>query len=125
MKFMFTLISQNGQRFVEHFLKQNQNMITVEMKDSFTRFANDVIANTAFGIECDSLRERNNEFYLMGKEATDFSGTWKNIKVVVFLVIPKSLRVSGLLLSLIYIMTFFSFLKYLFSLAKLAIFLQT
>ncbi|RZC42249.1 p450 domain containing protein, partial [Asbolus verrucosus] len=74
MKYMFSLISQSGEQFAEHFLKQNKEIITVEMKDTFTRFTNDVIANTAFGIKCDSLGERNNEFYLMGKEATDFTG---------------------------------------------------
>ncbi|RZC37545.1 p450 domain containing protein, partial [Asbolus verrucosus] len=33
MKFMFSLISQSGEQFVKHFLKQNQDIITVEMKD--------------------------------------------------------------------------------------------
>ncbi|RZC35461.1 p450 domain containing protein, partial [Asbolus verrucosus] len=89
MKYMFSLISQSGERFVNHFLKKNEDIITVEMKDTFTRFTNDVIANTAFGIECDSLGDRNNEFYLMGKEATDFSGLWKNLKFFGYFLMPK------------------------------------
>ncbi|KAJ3645275.1 hypothetical protein Zmor_022941 [Zophobas morio] len=89
MKYMFSLISQSGEQFVNYFLKKNEDVITVEMKDTFTRFANDVIANTAFGVECDSLVDRDNEFYLMGKEATDFGNFWKILKFVLYAVTPK------------------------------------
>lgn len=94
MKFMFSLISQTGERFVKYFLDKQEHVITVEMKDVYTRFTNDVIANAAFGIECDSLGERNNDFYLMGKEATDFTSFLKSIKFIVFMTCPKLLKVS-------------------------------
>ncbi|KAK9885344.1 hypothetical protein WA026_010841 [Henosepilachna vigintioctopunctata] len=55
------------------FQKKSENIIEVEFKDAFTRYTNDVIASTAFGIQVDSLEDRNNEFYLMGREASDFS----------------------------------------------------
>ena len=97
MKYMFTLMSQNGEQFVKYFLKKNENVVTVEMKDTFTRFTNDVIASTAFGVECDSLGDRTNEFYLMGKDATDFSGFWKNISFLVYMLAPKLGKVSSLL----------------------------
>ncbi|XP_063915542.1 cytochrome P450 9e2-like isoform X1 [Zophobas morio] len=89
MKYMFTLISQSGEQFVKYFLKKDEDLITVEMKDTFTRFTNDVIANTAFGVECDSLGERKNEFYMMGKDATDFSGFWKSMKFFGYFLIPS------------------------------------
>ncbi|KAJ3645270.1 hypothetical protein Zmor_022938 [Zophobas morio] len=90
MKFIFSLISQSGEQFVKYFLEKNEDVITVEMKDIFTRFANDVIANTAFGVQCDSLIDRENEFFLMGKEATDFRSFWKNIKFFVsYFIAPK------------------------------------
>ncbi|XP_063917833.1 cytochrome P450 9e2-like [Zophobas morio] len=89
MKYMFSLISQSGEQFVNYFLKKNEDVITVEMKDIFTRFANDVIANTAFGVECDSLVDQKNEFFLMGKEATDFSSVWKNFKFFLYFLAPK------------------------------------
>ena len=44
------------------------------MKDLFTRYTNDVIATTALGIGCDSLKDPANEFYSMGKLLTTFSG---------------------------------------------------
>ena len=89
MKYMFSLISQSGEQFVNYFLKKNEDVITVEMKDIFTRFANDVIANTALGVQCDSLVEPKNEFFVMGKKATDFSGFWKNLKFMLFFIAPK------------------------------------
>jgi len=46
----------------------------VEMRDLFTRYANDVIATAAFGIVCDSLNNPKNEFYEMGKDVTNFGG---------------------------------------------------
>ncbi|KAJ3645286.1 hypothetical protein Zmor_022952 [Zophobas morio] len=92
MKFMFSLISKSGEQLVNFFLKKDQELITVEMKDTLTRFTNDVIANTAFGVECDSLGERENEFYMMGKEATDFSGLCKNLKFIGYILVPKLLK---------------------------------
>ena len=44
------------------------------MKDLFTRYTNDVIATSAFGIECDSLSNPKNEFYKMGRDVTNFRG---------------------------------------------------
>ena len=93
---MFTLISQSGEQFVKYFLKNNENLITVEMKDVFTRFTNDAIANTAFGVKCDSLRDRENEFYLMGKEATNFNGFWKNLRFFGYMFVPKLFKVNAL-----------------------------
>ena len=95
MKYMFTLISQSGEQFVKYFLKKNEDLIIVEMKDTFTRFTNDVIANTAFGVECDSLTDKDNEFYLMGKEATNFSGFWISIRFLVVMLMPKVFQVGS------------------------------
>ena len=50
------------------------NILAVEMKDLFTRYTNDVIATSAFGIECDSLSNPKNEFYEMGRDVTNFRG---------------------------------------------------
>ncbi|KAF2878651.1 hypothetical protein ILUMI_27519 [Ignelater luminosus] len=71
MKFMFQLISECAEKFTEYFGKQSKNTISVEMKEIFTKFTNDAIATTAFGVTVDSLNEKDNEFYLMGKELTN------------------------------------------------------
>ncbi|XP_069676324.1 cytochrome P450 9e2-like isoform X2 [Periplaneta americana] len=89
MKMMFVLVTECGKQLVD-FLencclgytpdkvcqieKEGDNLV-VEMKDLFTRFTNDVIATTAFGVTVDSLKKPSNDFYLLGKEAANFSGT--------------------------------------------------
>lgn len=67
-------------------------MVEIELKDSFTRFTNDVIATAAFGIKSDSLKDRDNEFYLMGKEATTFT-TSRFIKMMISMINPKIMKV--------------------------------
>jgi hypothetical protein len=49
------------------------NYIDVDCKDMTTRYANDVIASCAFGLKVDSMAEEENEFYLMGKKASNFN----------------------------------------------------
>lgn len=95
MKAMFTLISDCARDFVEHFKQNQKDIITIEMKDTFTRFTNDVIATTAFGIKVDSLKNRNNQFYVMGKEMTNFSSFWKNMKFFGYFACPRLFEVKS------------------------------
>ncbi|KAJ8928372.1 hypothetical protein NQ314_019103 [Rhamnusium bicolor] len=88
MRTMFVLMLECADNFVQNFLKKDEEVVTVEMKDIFTRFTNDVIASTAFGVKVDSLAEKNNEFYLMGREATDFTSVSKNMKIFAFFLSP-------------------------------------
>ena len=99
MKYMFSLMSQNGEHFVKHFLQKNEDVIEVEMRDIASRFANDVIANTVFGFECDSLKETNNEFYTMGKLATDFTNLRTVLVFMGNVLLPKILKVRSILSS--------------------------
>ncbi|KAF5291531.1 hypothetical protein FQR65_LT01844 [Abscondita terminalis] len=75
MKVMFSLVSDCGETLANYFLKQSEGVQEVEMKDVFTRFTNDAIASAAFGFKCNSLEDKNNEFYVMAKRATDISGS--------------------------------------------------
>ncbi|PNF23399.1 Cytochrome P450 9e2 [Cryptotermes secundus] len=89
MKNMFVLITECGKQltdFLEKCIKDKNltiegckieregNILAVEMKDLFTRYTNDVIATSAFGISCDSLNNPGNEFYATGRYVTNFSG---------------------------------------------------
>jgi cytochrome P450 family 9 len=70
------------------------NILAVEMKDLFTRYTNDVIATSAFGIQCDSLKSPKNEFYLMGKDVTNFQG----VRALIFfgyMMSPKLMKVRN------------------------------
>ncbi|XP_049818313.1 cytochrome P450 9e2-like isoform X6 [Aethina tumida] len=93
MRTMFTLIEGAAKNFTEYFTSQNENTIRVELKDIFTRYANDVIASCAFGIEIDSLKNKNNDFYAIGKELSDFTSIWKNIKFCIGLLIPSLCKI--------------------------------
>lgn len=95
MKIMFNLMSESGQNFIEFFsTKANDKLLTVDIKDSFTRYTTDVIANAIFGIKCDLLRERNNEFYLMGLESTKIFNVKNLIKFFILSQLPKVAKVK-------------------------------
>lgn len=64
-----------------------------EIKETMTRYTNDVIASTAFGYRINSFVDKNNKFYLMGKRATNFSG-WQFLKFQASAVIPSLMKVS-------------------------------
>lgn len=69
MRAMHVLMSKCAENFAEKLIEQYVNK-DMEMKDIFTRYANDVIATCAFGIEVDSLKDPNNEFYVHGRNST-------------------------------------------------------
>lgn len=89
MRSMFVLMEKAAQQYVDFYLNKKQDVIELELKDSFTRFANDVIATCAFGVGVDSLKDPENEFYIKGKEVTDNRGMWKSIKFLMNFIAPK------------------------------------
>lgn len=91
MKTMFTLIAECANEFTEHYLEKSDDNI-LEMKDTFTRYANDIIASVAFGIKCDSLKERGNDFFTMGMKATQ-SNLARNLRVFLYLIAPGLAKV--------------------------------
>lgn len=94
MKSMFEIMSQSGKMFANFFLEKNQDIVEVECKDIFLRFCSDNIATFAFGIKTDSLKEPNNEFFLMGKETTDLSPIWRHLRFKFMLLAPEAAAVS-------------------------------
>lgn len=88
MRAMFKLMEQTAQQYVNFYLEQKRNTIELEVKDSLTRFANDVIGNCAFGVNVDSLKQPENEFYLKGQDATDFAGFLKSLKFLINFISP-------------------------------------
>ncbi|KAL1509505.1 hypothetical protein ABEB36_004224 [Hypothenemus hampei] len=89
MKHMFEVINEAAQNFSAHFMKKEDNLIELEMKATFTRFTNDVIATSAFGLKVDSLEEPNNTFYKMGKTITNFSSFSLVIKFLFLFTLPR------------------------------------
>lgn len=86
MRALFNLMDQCSNRFVDYY-KQSNGQVCVELKDAFARFANDVIGTSAFGVTCDSLKDRDNDFYVMGKDLTNFSG-FRTLKFFSYTISP-------------------------------------
>ncbi|XP_043283211.1 cytochrome P450 9e2-like [Venturia canescens] len=97
MKFMFQLVCQCSLDFIQYIKKHPEmTMEDLDLKDVYTRYTNDVIATAAFGVSVNSLENRDNEFYLNGKDASSFDGLGKFIRVIGGRLFPKLLRFLGL-----------------------------
>ncbi|XP_043284697.1 cytochrome P450 9e2-like [Venturia canescens] len=95
MKNMFELMSTCGNNFVEHLVNVSLDKSNiVNSKDIFTRFSNDVIATCAFGINIDSMKYPSNEFYMLGKDATNFSAL-RGLKLVLVRMFPLLKKLLG------------------------------
>ena len=96
MKMMFTLIDECADNFSSYFQDKakSTDRIEVDMKDIFTRFANDVIATAAFGIKCDSINNKDNEFFKMCGKLLKSSALRSPIKLIILGYFPKLARVS-------------------------------
>lgn len=66
LKIMFDTISSVTDRLIETIRKETAASGQLEVKDITSRYTTDVIGTTAFGIDTNSLADKNNEFYLMG-----------------------------------------------------------
>lgn len=93
MKFLFQIMDNCGKKFVQHYLDKREDLVSLDMQDAFTRITNDVIACSVFGLEVDSLKEPNNEFYLRGRHATDLTKFPTNLKFICSIGFPRLYRV--------------------------------
>ena len=50
----------------------SDDFLDVDCKDLTTRYANDVIASCAYGLKVNSHTDKDNQFFEMGKTATNF-----------------------------------------------------
>ncbi|XP_063995643.1 uncharacterized protein LOC135172998 [Diachasmimorpha longicaudata] len=83
MKAMFKLMSSCGENFANYLAENAAKESTINSKDAFTKYTSDVIATCAFGVAVDSMRNPNNDFYILGKKATNFEGVDKFFKFFV------------------------------------------
>ncbi|KAK5641054.1 hypothetical protein RI129_009601 [Pyrocoelia pectoralis] len=73
IKAMFILMKECSKEFLNYYQTKGDK-IEIDLKDAFSRFANDVIATTAFGVSCNSLANPKNEFYILAKEFSFIGG---------------------------------------------------
>lgn len=83
MKYMFPTIANVGDRLTNYLRDAFKNGDDeLEMKSILSRFTMDVIGTCAFGIECNTLKDIDNEFYRIARMAMEKS---RHNRVVVFL----------------------------------------
>ncbi|XP_049539826.1 probable cytochrome P450 9f2 [Anopheles darlingi] len=97
MRQMFDLIVGCSVQMVRFYRSQANGaagglLPVLELKDVFGRFANDVIATCAFGLEVDSFRVPDNAFFANGKQLINFNRASIMLKVIGYSVFPRLLE---------------------------------
>ncbi|XP_020707030.2 cytochrome P450 9e2-like [Athalia rosae] len=87
MKMMFNIVTQCAINFSNYLASQDPQPEALEMKDTFGRCTLDMIASTAFGLSTDSMKDRDNQFFKLGKKVADISG-FRIIKFFILRSIP-------------------------------------
>lgn len=95
MRQMFELVSEIGAQMAEYFKQVDDESRHLEFKELFSRFTNDVIATSAFGIQVDSLKNKDNEFFTSAKTLMDFTGIWTSIRFIFLFMFPKVAKFFG------------------------------
>lgn len=95
MRMMFDLIRNSTNDF-RKILRQENDATDgegkmYEMKDLFSRYACNIIATSAFGLEVDAITNRDDAFYLAGKTVTNFDG-WQGLKFLLFDSVPRVMK---------------------------------
>ncbi|ETN63769.1 cytochrome P450 [Anopheles darlingi] len=92
MRNMFVLLSQCVGNAMERLEKITQKKpATMELRDLYSRLGNDVMTSISFGVEVDSLTDRNNIFYLKGKRLAQIDGL-PGLKFVMSTIVPWFFR---------------------------------
>lgn len=69
LKMMFATVTDVADKLIAVIGKQIESNGQLEVKDTLARFTTDVIGTTAFGLECNSLENKDSKFYEMGTSA--------------------------------------------------------
>lgn len=69
---LHTLIVNSSKKFIEILKETDKTAKMFDSRDLFSRYANDVIANAAFGIDMNSIQNIDNEFFKSGCSLSTF-----------------------------------------------------
>lgn len=97
LKMMFGTINEVADKLLTVIDRQMMETGQLEVKDTLARFTTDVIGTTAFGIDCNSLEDKDSKFYEMGTRIfKPTSGFWKRIMRVTFKNFSRWLKIKSL-----------------------------
>nr|XP_029731422.1 cytochrome P450 9e2-like [Aedes albopictus] len=90
MRAMFDLIVTYSDRMVGILKDQAGEVgyVDYEIKECCSRIASDIIATCAYGLEVESLENRENDFFTMGKKMMNFGSSFV-IRMVLYGLFPK------------------------------------
>lgn len=93
MRSMLQLIVRYTESFVPLLAETNDTRSnrTYNTKELVSKYSNDIIATTVFGIELNSLKDPNNEFIKVGTEISNF-GLWTSLKLLGCLSFPTIMK---------------------------------
>lgn len=94
MKILFKLIKECSANLIKHLEARTTEPTIFDLRDLLSRYTNDVILTSAFGISVDSLKDPQNEFFLMGKQATDFTGA-RSLRLFLLRTFPLMSKLFG------------------------------
>ena len=107
MKMMFPTMVQVVNQFHEHLDKQAKGeQVEVELKELLAQFTTDVIGNTAFGVECNTMQNPDSEFRLQGKRVFE-STPMRFVKMVFMLNFQNLARSLGMVFTVPGVSEFF------------------
>ncbi|XP_014488279.1 PREDICTED: cytochrome P450 9e2-like [Dinoponera quadriceps] len=96
MKVMFELVSKCSHEFTEYLAEHPELCSSIDTKDAFRRYSTDVIATSAFGITVNSMKDRDNEFFLRGIEITKSLLSLSMLKFLILRTSPRLSKALGL-----------------------------
>lgn len=101
MRQMFELVTDCGEDLVNHFQTKVEygEKISIEMKEFFTRYTNDVIGSCAFGLKVNSFEQPENEFYIRAKTLMKFNGFKAVMRLLLVTKLPAIARALNISLS--------------------------
>ena len=94
MRLMHSLVATVGQQSVSS-LKENiktSGNNDFDFRELASKFTVDVIATTAYGIEVDSFKHPENEFFKITEQITNFGSPKLVMKLVGYLTVPSIMR---------------------------------
>lgn len=94
LKTMFDTILNISNTFMSTIERESVNHSIIEIKEIMARFTCDVIGNVAFGVECDSLNEKNAKFYEMAVKSMDSFDFVQRLVLMGYRKFARALRIK-------------------------------
>lgn len=94
IKMMFATIDEISDRLITTIEKETVETGQLEVKGILSRFTTDVIGSAAFGLECNSLDDKNTLFYQTGLKVFADSNIVKRIFMMTFMNLARIFRMT-------------------------------